>query len=426
MAPPRVGVAVLSGPVRVLQLYNRRRVWGGEDRMVEALAALLERHGDEVTTWVRDNAELGDGVRGKLRAFGSGVYSPSAARAMRDTLQRVAPDVVHTHNLYPLFSPSVLVECRRRGVPVVAHLHSYLLTCPTTFHLHRGRVCERCHGGREYACVLQNCRGNLAESAGYALRTAVARRLRLFSDNVTFFIAISEFAKRLLVGQGYADEQIVVVPNMVAVPEHAADPSRGEYLAFAGRLSPEKGVDTLLDAARLSGLPVRVAADTADADAVVRRAPRNVTFVGHLDAEHLDAFYRGARALVVPSIWYEPFGLVVAEAMARGIPVIASRIGALPELLDDGGCGLLFEAGNAEDLAAQMARLWSDPEHGRRLGSEGRAKAAREYGAEVYYRRLREVYARAVRRAGRPAEAGGDGGPARPRAAPNITPNVAS
>ena len=388
--------------------------------MVDAIAALLEQHGDAVTTWIRDNAELGDDVRGKARAFFGGVYSPASARAMRDVLAREAPDVVHTHNLYPLFSPSVLVECRRRGVPVVAHLHSYLLTCPTTFHLHAGHICERCRGGHEYACVLQNCRGNLAESVGYALRTAVARRLRLFSDNVTLFLAISRFAKQLLVAEGYLDEQIVVLPNMVTIPERVTDPARGEYLAFVGRLSVEKGVETLLEAARLTALPVRIAADTSEAAELVSGAPRNVTFVGHLDAERLDDFYRGARALVVPSIWYEPFGLVVAEAMAYGLPVIASRIGALPELVDEGASGLLFAAGNAPDLAQQMLALWSAPERCRRMGSVGRTMAAREYGAPVYYDRLRAAYACAARRARGHGEANAQSPSASPLDAPEL------
>ncbi len=383
--------------MRILQIYNTRRVWGGEDRMVETTIRVLEDYGDTVIPWIRSNEqEMGRGIAGKVKAFAGGIYSPSAAHDMDAVLDRAEPDIVHAHNIYPLFSPSVLRACRRRGVPVVVHLHSYFLTCPTTFHLHDGKVCDRCLGGREYSCVLHNCRGNVLESIGYAARSAVARKLRLFQDNVTRFIALSQFAKRWLVEQGYRDEQIAVVRNTVPIPEQLASPEGGEYVAFVGRLSVEKGIGTLFAAARRTGLPVSVAADVNEAGNMLRGAPSNVTFVDHLHGDALDRFYRAARFVVVPSICRETFGLAAAEAMAHGIPVIASRLGALPELVDDGRTGLLFEPGNDEELATHMQRLWDDADLRRRMGEAARAKAIDEYGADIYYSRLTALYRDAI------------------------------
>jgi glycosyltransferase involved in cell wall biosynthesis len=382
--------------MRVLTLFNQRRVWGGEDRMVESITAILEEHGDTVLQWIRSNAELGAGFGGKLRAFSTGFYSRAAARDLHDRICSLQPDVVHAHNIYPLFSPSVAVACRRLSVPFVQHVHSFFLTCPTTFHLRDGQVCNRCAGGREYACVLHNCRGNLFESAAYAARTAVTRKLRLLKDNVTRFITVSQFCRRWLIEQDYPADRIAVVPNTVSIPAAAADPTRGEYAAFVGRLSVEKGFDTLFEAARRSGVPLWVAADTSDAERIIATAPANVRFVGRLDRAQLAAFYAGARFAVVPSIWWEPFGLVAAEAMAHGLPVIASRIGALPEIVDEEQTGVLVEPNDSDALSTQMLRVWGDSSLRRSFGTAGRRKAVREYAPAVYYQRLMRAYRAAL------------------------------
>src|SRR5690606_26895816 len=148
---------------------------------------------------------------------------------------------VHAHNLYPLFSPSVLAACRRVGTPVVLSLHNQNLTCPRSDHLYRGKICEKCFGGREYHCVLQNCRENIFESIGYATRAAVARKLRLFERNVTVFIALTQFARRRLIQVGLPADRICVLPNMAPDSGPPVVPADGKYVAFAGRLSQEKG-----------------------------------------------------------------------------------------------------------------------------------------------------------------------------------------
>lgn len=383
--------------MKIVKIFNRRKIQGGEDSVVKGITDLLIQRGEYVYSWHRSNSELGDGLSGKMKAFIWGIYSTSAARAMAGIIKQENPDVVHAHNLFPLFSPSVTAVCRRNRIPVVYHCHSYLLTCPTTFHFQKGKLCERCMGGREYWCILKNCRANIFESIAYALRNAIARRLRLFSDNVTFLIALSEFAKRRLVNAGFRESQIVVLPNMVRVPERAIDSADGEYVAFSGRFSPEKGMDTLLMASTLlPHLSVRLAGDGPLLSKLIAKAPQNVSFVGWLNRIQLASFYEKARFVVVPSIWSEVFGMVAIEAMSYGLPVVASRLGGLAEIVKDGITGLLFNPGDPDDLAEKMKMLWQDKELCSRMGMAARERVILEYSEDVYYKRLMAVYKKAI------------------------------
>ena len=388
--------------MKLLQIYNQyRSLFGGEETVVERTAALVEHNGDQAKLFMRSSRGLDGGIAGKVGAFCSGIYSRASYREITREIEEDRPDVVHAHNLYPLLSPSVLVACRRAGLPVVMSLHNHALTCPNTNHLCHGQLCERCSGGREYWCVLRNCRSNTLESVAYAVRSGVARRWRLFHDNVTLLVALTEFAKRRLVDAGFEAERICVLPNMVEIGESPTDAARGRYVVFAGRMSQEKGVDTLLTAAgKLSDVPVRLAGDGPVFGQLAARKPDNAVLLGQLGGDELTAIYRRARLLVLPSKCYEMCPLVISEAMSHGLPVVASRIGGIPELVEDGVTGLLFEPGNADDLAAKIDTLWRDRELCRRMGRAGRERAISEYGEDVYYRRLMNIYQEAIRRAG--------------------------
>ncbi len=390
--------------MKLLQVYNDYRSFcGGEGTVVRMVAALVEKRGGTARLLTCSSKGLDRSIAGKVRGFFSGIYSRSAYRDMARTLDAMRPDVVHVHNLYPLLSPSVLVACRRAGVPVVMTNHNYLLTCPIVNHLHNGRVCEKCLGGREYWCVLQNCRGSVPESVAYAARSAVARKLHFFRDDVTIQIVLSNFAKQRLLKAGFDEHRIVVLPNMVELgPEPNGRPP-GQYVAYCGRMVPEKGVDVLLAAAaRLPGVDLRLAGDGPSLDKLMIGAPPNARFVNRLGPAEMAAFYQGARFLVIPSKWFEGCPLVVSEAMSRGLPVIASRIGGLPEFVDDGTTGLLFEPGNVAELAHKIRLLWSNPDLCQQMGAAGRRKAVRQYSEEVYYDRLIAVYEKAIQLCGRP------------------------
>jgi glycosyltransferase involved in cell wall biosynthesis len=340
------------------------------------------------------------GRRGKVKAFLSGIYSRSAYHAMRGCLEAMAPDVVHVHNLYPFFSPSVLVACRQARIPVILHYHNHHLTCPITFHFREGKICERCVGGKEHWCVLKNCRNNHLESVGYALRSAFARKLNLFADNVTVFLAASNFMKQRLIEAGFCEERILVVPFASTSSQCSANEPVdrvGQYVVYVGRLSPEKGVGTLIAAARqLPYVKFLLAGDGPSRAELEESAPANVKFLGWLNSAELSDLYKNARIAVMPCILLEPFGLVITDAMENGLPVIVSAIAGPAEIVDHGRTGLHFEPGNPDDLANAIEKLWKDPELCQLMGRAGREKVDREYSADRYYERLMAVYGKAI------------------------------
>ena len=390
---------------KVLVVHNAYGARSGEEVVVDGVTHLLERYGHQVERFSRSSEEIPGMWLGKLRALFSGVHSGSSCRRMRETLRQFRPDVVNVHNVYPLISPSVLKVCRDEGVPVVMTLHNYRLVCPNGMFMTRGQVCHRCAGGHEYWCLFRNCEGGVAKSLGYALRNWAARKRRAFLGNVTMYMALTQFQREQLVREGFPADRIEVVPNAAAGDGICAAKEAGDYIGFVGRISAEKGIDTLSRAAKmLQKIPFKAAGHCDRASPLLCGAPANVDFVGQLDRSRLRAFYAGTRIIVLPSVWYEGFPMVLAEAMLHGKPVICSRIGGLPEIVDDGVTGLLFEPGNAADLAEKIQHLWEHPEVCGKMGEAGRKKAIREYSPQRYYQRMMDVFERAIKL--------GPGGPA--------------
>lgn len=382
--------------MKVLHAYNRHRGMGGSDNAWDEAIRISREGGIDVEEFFRHSRDIAPNIFGKINAFVSGLYSRSAVVDFRRKLAEVKPDVVHVHELYPLISPWILKDCVKQKVPVVFTCYDYRMTCPVVTHFHKGELCVRCQNGFEWFWpVVNNCRGHHLESLAYGLRNWVARTNRLFLDNVSQFIVLSDFQKDWFVNEvGIESERISVNPCSLALPDEVGDPSKGDYVGFAGRFATEKGVDLLVEAARRAKLPVKLAGDAPTHPAIREGDPVECVMISGREA--LSHFYRNARMIVVPSIWFETFGLVAAEAMSYGIPVVASRFGALKSTVKDGVSGLLFEMNNPDDLAEKMLTLWNDTELCKTLGQGGRREVKERFDPKLQFSQLQEVYEKAI------------------------------
>ncbi|NOY16340.1 MAG: glycosyltransferase family 4 protein [Gammaproteobacteria bacterium] len=383
--------------MKICLVHNAYSKYSGEEAVVAGQQELLEENGHSVCMFSRSSAEIPEIFLGQLRAFLSGIYNPFSRRAFRDYLRKERPDVVHVHNLYPMVSPSILPIARQLGIPVVMTVHNYRLVCPNGMHYVHGEVCMRCEGGHEYWCVKRNCMGSIIKSFGYVLRNWWSRRRRYYLDNVSIFACLTGFQRDSLVRAGVDAGKIDIVPNMVELPAKPATGGEGKYVGFSGRLTCEKGVDTLVDVARGNDDIEFAAAGSFDSmPGLAERVPGNFSLLGHCDAGKLGQFYGDARFLVLPSVWFEGFPMVLLEAMLMEKAIICSDIGGLSDIVDNGVTGLLARPGDAADLGDKIRKLWSEPELCRKMGIAGRDKVLREYSKRRHYERLMDVYKKAI------------------------------
>lgn len=377
---------------RVLFVHNAYQHRGGEDSVVDAEIALLENRGHDVTLYLRDNTDIP--AMGAAEIARDTLWSRRTWRELRARLRQDRPDVIHAHNTFPLISPSLYWIAESEGIPVVQTLHNFRILCLNGLFLRKGNVCEDCMNKTPWRGVTRGCyRDSRAASAGLAAMLVLHRGLGTFTHKVARYIALNEFCRRKFIEGGLPSERLVVKPNFVDFDVPVAKPRAG--LLFVGRLSTEKGVETLARAmAAFPAAPLRVAGDGPQA--AVFDGVAGVTRLGRLPAPRVREEMARALALVVPSICFETFGLVVVEAFACGTPVIVSNIGALADIVQEGVTGLLFEPGNAQDLAEKVAWALARPNQMAEMGRRARSHYEAEFSADVNYHRLIEIYTEAI------------------------------
>ena len=385
--------------MHILIAHNNYGKFSGEEHAVQSMAAILTANGHDISWLRRSSVDYSDSLFNKGKAFFSGIYSFKSKEQIAHIIDKESIDLVQVQNLYPFLSPSIFIPCKEKKIPVVMRCPNYRIFCPNGLHYTKEQVCERCLYGKEWNCILQNCENNYLKSIGYALRNANARLSGLIVNNVNIFVVLSQFQKKRFVEGGISDGRIEILPNIapdIDVSEN--DLNDSELITFIGRVCQEKGISQFIETARiLSGYRFSIAGSTNAMPGIEESAPSNVNFAGFLSGDVLQNFYKKTRIFVFPGVWFEGFPNTVATAMAYGKPVVASRIGALPEIVDDGVTGLLFEPGNAEDLAEKIQYLWERPQLCREMGRAGLEKARREYSEQKYYERLMAIYEKAIR-----------------------------
>lgn len=371
--------------MKILLVHNDYGKYSGEEAVVDKMAGMLGGLGHEVAQLRMTTAGARESLGGKIRGFVSGVYCPSGVKAMREALRREKPDVVNVHNLFPFITPAALRECKKAGVPVIMTVHNFRLICPTGLFMRDNRPCELClEKGNEWGCVRYNCEHSILKSVGYAARNAVARLRCHYIDCVDCFACITDFQRRKLIAAGFPAEKIVVIPNSIDAGKEP-ESSIGNYVAFSGRISGEKGVDLIIEAARRNpGIPFRIAGAVRDNE-LVEKLPGNVRLMGHLSGEEFERFNAEARFFVMASRCYEGFPMAILEAARYGKPTIAPDHGGFSEIIGKGpeAIGVLFTPNDADALSDAIARLWASPAESLRLGSAAYRKLCGEYSTEV-------------------------------------------
>lgn len=386
----------------VLVIHNQYQQPGGEDVVVRAEVDLLRGAGHRVLQFTQNNATLANCTPlDKAALFFTTTWNPTAYSAIRTLIEKERPDLAHCHNLLPQVSPAAYYACQSAGVPVVQTLHNYRLFCPAGTFFHNGQVCQECTRSLAYA-VKRGCyRSSRLETATVAMMLEFHRLRRTWTSSVNAYIALTEFSRNFFITLGLPDKNIHVKPNFLSHdPGQRSSP--GSYALFVGRLSPEKGaLEMLRTWLHLPHIPLVVVGDGPlyrDASQMVRRSgSTHIRLLGRRSVEDTKAQMKGARFLVFPSRWYEPFGMALLEAAAAGVPAIAARIAGVPELVIEDKTGLLFDLQKADDLASKANWAWSHPAEMEAMGSAARQLYLQNFTAEKNYESLLNVYRSAVR-----------------------------
>ncbi|MDE6007401.1 MAG: glycosyltransferase family 4 protein [Muribaculaceae bacterium] len=371
--------------MKILIVHNDYGAYSGEEAVVDKMALMLAEAGHSVSQLRMSTAGLRDSLKGKIAAFFSGIYSPAGIRAMHRAIERERPDVINIHNLFPFIGPAALRECQRAGIPVVMTVHNYRLICPTGLFMRNGLTCELClQKNNEWSCIRHNCENSAFKSIAYAARNFIARKRRHYLNCVDRFACITRFQRDKLVRAGFPPEKIVIIPNSIDAPadyQHI----KGEYVAYCGRLSHEKGIDLIIEAARRNpDIPFRLAGKVSD-PLLTADLPANITLSGHLSGDELLDFYRNARFCILASRCYEGFPMAVLEAARFGKPMVAPAHGPFPEIISGGTNpgGLLFAPGDARSLEKNILSLWSDPALTATLGQNAFSRLKSRFSSQA-------------------------------------------
>ncbi|MGI8625631.1 MAG: glycosyltransferase family 4 protein [Geodermatophilaceae bacterium] len=387
--------------MRILQLHNHHQSKGGAMEVLAHEAELLTAAGHSVTQYTLPAAaEMGlSAVRAGLKA----IWNAEACRDVAARISEFRPDVVHVHTPFPLMSPAVFRTAVGMGVPTVNTLHSYRYSCIAATCFRDGHVCEDCVGktvklpGIRHRCY----HDSVGASAALTTSLLVHRRLGTLQHKIDRFLSLTGFGKRLLIRDGIPESKITVKPNSVADPGTPPGPDTAHpYAAFAGRLIDVKGIETLLAAWPdvAPGLTLKIAGDGPLRHLVEQQAASDpsIEYLGWVSEADVGEMMGGARAMIVPSLWYEGLPLVILRSLSFGTPLVVSNLENICEDVVADGAGIAFEVGKSASLAAVLNDVVADREGWSARRDRARASYLTRYTPTEDVRRLESIYAEVI------------------------------
>ena len=387
--------------MKVLLVHNYLRPPSGENIVFEHERSLLEAHGHKIAVYVKKNEEitawsLVDRIGLPLNV----VWSQKSYQEMKRLIQDFKPQIAHFHNIFPLISPSAYYACQQENIPVVQTLHNFRLICPGALLFRNGKICEECLRKSIWRGVLYGCYHNSKiHTAGVATMVAFHRLLQTWSKQVTLYITLTEFATKKFIDAGFPKHKLVIKPNFLINPPSPEFQNSG-FVVFIGRLGEEKGLKILIEAWRnITTTPLKIIGEGPmrfELEKIVRELNLSIEILGYRPLQECINYLKNSQFLTLPSICYEGLPMVVLEAMACGKPIIASRIGVLPELIKDKVTGLLFEPGNVNDLVEKIKWMINHKAEAIEMGKRARVEFEDKYTADKNYKLLMDIYQKAI------------------------------
>ncbi|MBU4216799.1 glycosyltransferase [Candidatus Parcubacteria bacterium] len=362
--------------MKILQINKFFYLKGGSERHFFAVSDLLRQNGHEVVEFSMNDrrnrpsvyADFFIGEINYSKSFLSNIfkflYNFDANRKLAKLIKQEKPEVAHLHNIYHQLSPSIIHTLKKHKIPMVLTLHDYKVICPNYQLFNKGEICEKCKGGKYYNCFSGSCIKNSHEKSLLGALEAYLHRDVLQSyEKIDKFIAPSYFIKNKFIEFGVDGARIEVIENFTEMMSDSSAEATGDYLLYFGRLSKEKGVNVLLDAMHdVDDVKLKIAGDgpeKEDFQLAIKnfKLGTRVEFVGEKSGDELNNLIRKAKAIVVPSVWYENMPMNILEAVAMGKVIIASRVGGIPEIIEDKENGFLFRMNDTDDLALKIDDL---------------------------------------------------------------------
>lgn len=394
--------------MKILNVSQNYFVQGGSDSYFFELGRILEQKNHEVVPfcasspinkpnkWEAYFPAAANFEEPKVADAIKFLYSASAKKNMGKIVKEVSPDLAHLHIYYGKLTASILKPLTQAGIPIVQTLHEYKQVCPVYSLVSNGVVCEACAGRRYWKALSHKCnRGSVLRSMLSMTESYVSQMLGASTD-INHFIAVSDFQRRKLIELGVEKNKISTVHNFINLEEYSVATGEGEYFLYYGRIERLKGIFTLLQASATLKTPLFIVGkgeSLAEVEAYIEEHQlTHVKLLGFQSGASLKKLIRGSICTILPAEWYEPFGLTVIESFASGRPVIGANIGGIPELIDDGKDGMLFDSGDGASLKHQLE--WFEEHKGQavQMGKEGRKKAERLFDAHTHYNNIMKVY----------------------------------